>query len=58
MKCGCPCIVSEEGDTQVGDCGGLNENGPHKPRGNDTIRRCGLVEGRVSLEVGFVVSEA
>lgn len=58
MKCVCPCIVSEEGDTQVGDCAGLNENGPHRPRGSDTIRRCGLVEEPVLLEVGFVVSEA
>lgn len=54
-KCVCPCIVSEEGDTQVGGCGGLNENNPHRPRGSDTIRRCGLVEESVSLEVGFVV---
>jgi hypothetical protein len=25
----------------VNDCGGLNENGPHRLIGSGTIRRCG-----------------
>lgn len=36
---------------------GLNENGPHMLIGSGTIGRCGLIGGRVSLEVGFEVSE-
>lgn len=36
-------------------CGGLNENGPHSLIENGTVRRCGLVEGLVSLGVGFEV---
>lgn len=32
-------------------CGCLNENGPHRPTGSRTIRRCGLDGGTVSLGV-------
>ena len=32
------------------NCGGLNENGSHKPIGSSTIRRCGLVGVGVTLE--------
>ena len=31
------------------ESGGLNKNGPNKPIGSDTIRRCGLVEVLVAL---------
>ena len=45
----------------VGDldfcCGGLKENGTHRPIESGTIRRCGLVGGSVSLGVGFEVSD-
>lgn len=27
----------------MGSCGGLNENGPHRPLQNGTIRKCDLV---------------
>jgi hypothetical protein len=30
-------------------CGGLNKNGPHRPLGSGTVRRCGLVGGSTSL---------
>jgi hypothetical protein len=30
-------------------CGGLNENGPHRPIGRSLIRRCGLVGVGVAL---------
>ena len=29
--------------------GSLNENGPHRPIGSDTIRKCGLVGVQVAL---------
>ena len=25
------------------NCGGMNKNGPHKPKGNGTIRKCGII---------------
>lgn len=37
--------------------GGLNQYGPHRLLGSNTIRRCGLGES-VSLEVAFEVSDA
>ena len=40
------------------ECGGLNENGSHRLIGSGSIRRCGLLGGNMSLEVGFEVSEA
>lgn len=48
-------------------CGGLNDNGPHRPMGSGTIRTyglvgyvcvCDIVGENVSLGVGFEVSEA
>jgi hypothetical protein len=30
-------------------CGDLNKNGPHRPIGSGTIRRCGLIEVEVAL---------
>lgn len=33
-------------------CLGLNENGPHRPLGNGSIRRCGRAGGTVSLLEG------
>jgi len=35
----------------------LNENGPHKLIGSDTLGRCGLVGGSVLMGVSFRVSE-
>ena len=40
------------------ECGDLNENGPHRTIRDGTIRWYGLVGGRVSLGVGFEVSDA
>ena len=48
----------------VGQCGGLNENGPHRLTRSGTIRRCVLVGvdvallEEVSLRMGFEVSDA
>ena len=33
----------------MGICGGLNKNGPYRPVGSGTIRRCGLVGIGVAL---------
>ena len=41
----------------LGHCGGLNENGLHRPIGCGTIRRCGLVGGRVWLLGGALRSQ-
>jgi hypothetical protein len=49
------CVLKGNGETE---CGGLNENSPHRLIGSGTISRCGLVEGSVSLGVGFEVSNA
>ncbi|EDL37144.1 mCG141322, partial [Mus musculus] len=38
-------------------CGGLNENGSHRPIGHGMIRMSGLVGGNVSLGAGFSVSD-
>ena len=38
-------------------CGGLKDNGPHRPIGKGTIRRCGLAEVGVSDLVGGSVSQ-
>lgn len=40
----------------ITQCGGMNENDPHRLIGSSTIRRSGFVEGRILLGLGFAVS--
>ena len=51
-----PALAKPFRKRDVGKCGGLNRYDPHRlmclnawPVGSDTIRRCGLVGGSVSL---------
>lgn len=39
-------------------CDRLVENGPHRPIGGGTMRKCCLIGRRMSLGVGFKVSDA
>lgn len=52
-------INYQAGQTErKGDYGGLYENGPHGPIGSGTSWRFGLVEGSLSLQVAFEISNA
>jgi hypothetical protein len=61
----CECAPSQKKETfflymgvAIGPYGVLNEHGPPMLTGSSIIRRCGLVGGSVSLELGLEASEA